>query len=99
MVGDQDVTTTTLSAGAGKGGRSRSVSVTRDRVLTAADVRTIPRGWALLLATGSPAGLLQLEPWYTGPRRQEIVAAEHAAQRRTTETPQQATGDPWAVAR
>ncbi len=84
MVGDHDITTTSLNTGAGKGGRSRTTSVTRDRVLTPADVRTIPKGWALILATGCPAGLIELDPWYTGPRKQEIAAAEEAAQQSMT---------------
>jgi len=99
MVGDHDITITTLSTGSGKGGPSRSTSVTRDRVLTAADVRTIPKGWALLLATGCPAGLIQLDPWYTGPRRQDIAAAERDAREGMTDNLADGRDDAWAVAR
>ena len=99
MVGDHDITTTSLNTGAGKGGRTRTTSVNRDRVLSAADVRTIPKGWALILATGCPAGLIELDPWYTGPRRQEIAAAERDAREGMTDNLADGRDDAWAVAR
>lgn len=85
MIGDHDITTHTVNHGSGRNGRTRSVSVTRDRILTPADVRNIPKGWAVLLATGCPAGLLQLDPWYTGPRATEITAAETTARAHLTD--------------
>ncbi len=99
MVGDHDITTTSLNTGGGRGGQSRSTSVTRDRVLTPADVRTIPKGWALILATGCPAGLIELDPWYTGPRKQEIAAAERDAREGMTDNLADGRDDAWAVAR
>jgi len=97
MIGDHDITTHTVNHGGGRNGRTRSVSVTRDRILSPADVRNIPKGWAVLLATGCPAGLLQLDPWYTGPRRQDITAAETAARAHLTDHPDPST-DPAAGA-
>ncbi len=87
MIGDHDITTHTVNHGGGRNGHTRSVSVTRDRILSPADVRNIPKGWAVLLATGCPAGLLQLDPWYSGPRAAEITAAETAARAHLTDHP------------
>ncbi len=97
MIGDHDITTHTVNHGGGRNGRTRSVSVTRDRILSPADVRNIPKGWAVLLATGCPAGLLQLDPWYSGPRATEITAAETAARAHLTDQPDPST-DPAAGA-
>ena len=68
-------------------------------VVTSNKVRTIRKGWALLVATGAPAGLLRLEPCYTGPPKQQIATAERDAQHRATGEPQQVAGDPWELAR
>jgi len=83
LVGDHDVHTTTVNTGNsrgnssfGGGGGSRSTSVTREPILPPAAVRTIPKGWAVLLATGHPAAILQLQPWYRGDRRKTITAAQ-----------------------
>jgi len=97
MIGDHDITTHTINHGGGRDARTRSVSVTRDRILSPADVRNIPKGWAVLLATGCPAGLLQLDPWYSGPRAPEITAAETAARAHLTDHPDPST-DPAAGA-
>ncbi len=106
MIGDHDITTHTLNHGGGRNARTRSISITRDRILSPADIRNIPKGWAVLLTTGCPAGLLQLDPWYTGPRATEITAAETAARAHLTEQPDPSTNisadistdaDPWAA--
>jgi len=96
MIGDHDITTHTINHGGGRNGRTRSVSITRDRILSPADVRNIPKGWAVLLATGCPAGLLQLDPWYSGPRATEITTAETAARAHLTDHPDPST-DPAAA--
>ena len=42
-------------------------------------IRALPRGQALLLATGQKAALLTLQPWYAGPHAKAITAAtKHA---------------------
>jgi len=79
LVGDHDVTTTSVSTGGGGrnggGGRTQNTSVTRERILSAGDVRNLPKGCALLLATGHRPAMLQLQPWYRGPHKTEITAA------------------------
>ena len=69
LVGDHDVATVSVSTG--RGG-SRSTSLTNRPVLTAAQVRALPKGTALLLATGTPATLLRLHPYYAGPHAAAI---------------------------
>ena len=69
LVGDHAVATVSVSTG--RGG-SRSTSLTHRPVLTAAQVRALPKGTALLLATGTPATLLRLHPYYRGPHAHAI---------------------------
>ena len=78
LVGDHDVLTVSRSGG-GRGGSSRTHATRQQRILPASAIRELPKGRALLLATGSKPALLTLQPWYTGPRAGEITAAESAA--------------------
>ena len=71
LVGDHAVATVSVTTG--RGG-SRSTSLTHRPVLTAAQVRALPKGTALLLATGTPATLLRLHPHYRGPHAHAIDA-------------------------
>ena len=90
LVGDHAVATVSVSTG--RGG-SRSTSLTHRPVLTAAQVRALPKGTALLLATGTPATLLRLHPHYRGPHAHAIdteataLTARIAATTGTQENP------------
>jgi len=79
LVGDHDVTTTSVGTGGGSrsggGRRTQNTSVTRERILTAGDVRNLPKGAAILLATGHRPAMLQLQPWYRGPHKDAVTAA------------------------
>ena len=75
LIGEQDVATVAVTSG--RGG-SRSTSLTSRPILTAAQVRALPKGTALLLATGNRPVLLRLAPYFTGPDA-DPVAAEAAA--------------------
>jgi type IV secretory pathway TraG/TraD family ATPase VirD4 len=79
LVGDHDVLTVSRSSGGGRGSSSRTHATRQQRILPANAIRELPRGRALLLATGSKPAMLTLQPWYTGPRAAEISAAETAA--------------------
>jgi type IV secretory pathway TraG/TraD family ATPase VirD4 len=73
LIGDHDVATTSRNLG---GQRStRTVSSRQQRVLPPSAIRALPRGHALLIATGVKVAMLKLQPWFTGPRRAEIAAA------------------------
>ena len=78
LVGDHDVLTGSRSSGGGRGG-GRTHATRQQRILPANAIRELPKGRALLLATGSKPALLTLQPWYTGPRADEIAAAGAAA--------------------
>jgi type IV secretory pathway TraG/TraD family ATPase VirD4 len=89
LAGEHDVVTESTTHS--PQGYSLSTSLRRQRVLEAADVRALPKGRALLLATGSRIAALRLRPWYAGPRRDEIAAAVAAA---TDQLTRRARGDP-----
>ena len=66
LVGDHDVPVRSISRGDGRA--TESVSLRRERVLPPEDIRALPKGTALLLATGCRPAMVDLQPWYAGPR-------------------------------
>jgi type IV secretory pathway TraG/TraD family ATPase VirD4 len=80
LVGQHDVPVRTVNYGDGRA--SESVSLRRQDILEPAAIRALPPGTALLLATGIKPALIQLTPWYSGPRAAEISSAMTAAQQR-----------------
>jgi type IV secretory pathway TraG/TraD family ATPase VirD4 len=82
LVGDHDVPVRSLNHGDRHTGES--ISLRRQRILPPEDVRALPRGTALLLATGCKAALIDLAPWYAGPRAATVRAAAETAQRQLT---------------
>jgi type IV secretory pathway TraG/TraD family ATPase VirD4 len=79
LLGEHDVPVASYS----RGGRDRtlteSVSLRRQRILPPDKIRALRKGTALLLATGCPGAVIELQPWFTGPRARDIAAAEAAA--------------------
>jgi len=77
LVGDFDLNTTSVSHG--RGGRSTNRAVRRERVLDVADLSSMPKGRAVVFASGAPATLVRTLPWMLGPRAAEVRAsiAEH----------------------
>ncbi|MFJ2608166.1 type IV secretory system conjugative DNA transfer family protein [Streptomyces sp. NPDC091279] len=76
LVGQHDVRTPSYSKG--KEGVSRSYSYRQDQVLPPDKIRALPKGTALLLATGVRPALIRLRPWYKEPGAAEISAAAKA---------------------
>ncbi|KNE82914.1 MULTISPECIES: type IV secretory system conjugative DNA transfer family protein [Streptomyces] len=76
LVGEHDVSTVSYSRS--KDGRSRSTSYRLERVLPADRIRALPKGTALLLATGVKPALIRLRPWYKEPGAERIQAAAQA---------------------
>ncbi|MFI6347459.1 type IV secretory system conjugative DNA transfer family protein [Streptomyces sp. NPDC050560] len=76
LVGQQDVRTPSISRG--KEGTSRSYSYRLDPVLPPDRIRALPKGTALLLATGVKPALIRLRPWYKEPGAAAISAAAKA---------------------
>lgn len=83
LVGDHDVPV--RSSQRGDRSTSTTVSLRRQRILPPERLRALPRGTALLLATGLRAGLLALRPWYAGPRAAEITDDAAAAAHQLTD--------------
>ncbi|MER6132148.1 TraM recognition domain-containing protein [Streptomyces sp. NPDC001815] len=77
LVGDHDVRTVSVSTS--ESGRSTSVSMRQERVLPADAIRALPKGSALLLATGVRPALLDLKPWYREPDADRLGAASARA--------------------
>ena len=82
LVGDYDVSVASFTSHHHGGGGSDSMAVRRQRILSAADIRALPIGSALLLAAGCKPALLELVPWYKTSRaasiRNAIAEAESA---------------------
>ncbi|HWS35928.1 MAG TPA: TraM recognition domain-containing protein [Actinoplanes sp.] len=76
LVGQHDVKT--VSTSRSRDGSSRSVSERQESVLPADKIRALPKGTALLLATGVRPALIKLRPWYKEPNAGRISAAAKA---------------------
>ncbi|MEU7802654.1 TraM recognition domain-containing protein [Micromonospora arborensis] len=83
LVGEHDITVGSRTRD-GRGGTSWQTSVRRQRILDAAQIRAMPKGTALLLATGVRAAMLTLLPWYSGPMAAELSAAAKVGNARIT---------------
>lgn len=83
LVGQHDVRTPTVSRG--KEGTSRSYSYRQEAVLPPDRIRALPKGTALLLATGVKPALIRLRPWYKEPGAAAISAAAKAETAAITE--------------
>ncbi|RJK96120.1 conjugal transfer protein TraG [Vallicoccus soli] len=77
LVGEHDVSVRSYSYGSRQ--RSDTTSLRRERILPADKVRALPRGTALLLATGNPPALLRLTPHYASTRADAVATAVRAA--------------------
>ncbi|MFC9581605.1 type IV secretory system conjugative DNA transfer family protein [Streptomyces yangpuensis] len=77
LIGDHDVETRSTSIS--ESGKSTSISMRQERILPADRIRALPKGTALLFATGLRAAMLDLRPWYLEPGAGELSAASKAA--------------------
>jgi type IV secretory pathway TraG/TraD family ATPase VirD4 len=82
LIGDHDVPVTAYNHT--RDSISESVSLRRQRILPPEDIRALPRGHALLLATGVKPAMLTLLPWYDSPHAARIQAAITAATKTAT---------------
>ncbi|WP_339130876.1 TraM recognition domain-containing protein [Streptomyces sp. f51] len=76
LVGEYEVSTVSWSKG--REGRSRSTSYRLERILPADRIRALPKGTALLLATGIRPALVRLRPWYAEPGADRVASAAQA---------------------
>ncbi|MFC5187204.1 type IV secretory system conjugative DNA transfer family protein [Actinomadura harenae] len=77
LIGQHDVPVRSITYNEGRA--SEQISLRRQEILEAADIRALPAGTALLLATGTRPALIQLRPWYRGPHATDINAAIRTA--------------------
>jgi type IV secretory pathway TraG/TraD family ATPase VirD4 len=99
LTGQHDVPVVSVSYGDGRA--SQQVSLRRQDILEAADIRALPPGTALLLATGARPALISLRPWYAGPDASRIAAAiaqAEAAMRLAAQTGDSPPGPPARTA-
>ncbi|MGC4769043.1 type IV secretory system conjugative DNA transfer family protein [Micromonospora sp. DT44] len=73
LVGQHDVST--LSVSRSRDGSSRSTSFRQENILPPDRIRAMPKGTALLLATGIRPAVIRLRPWYKEPDAARISAA------------------------
>ncbi|MEU8284159.1 TraM recognition domain-containing protein [Micromonospora sp. NPDC048905] len=74
LVGEHDVTVASRTRD-GKGHTSYQTSVRRQRILDPARIRALPKGTALLFATGVKVAMLDLLPWYDEPSADRLTEA------------------------
>jgi type IV secretory pathway TraG/TraD family ATPase VirD4 len=77
MIGDHEVPTTSVSTS--ESGKSTSVSMRTERILPPDAIRALPKGRALLFATGLRPAMLNLRPWFKEPAARHIAPASAAA--------------------
>lgn len=84
LVGEHDVDVVSYShhsgsARAGGSTGSSSVGTRKERIITAAEIRSMPKTQAILLATGMNAAMLRLPRWFETPKADRITAALSSA--------------------
>jgi len=83
-IGDYDRQSASVSAG--KGQRTVSRQLQRERILDVADLAAMPKGRAVVLASGSRPTLIRTQPWMTGPHAPAIRASIAAHDPQATQT-------------
>ncbi|MFI0155754.1 type IV secretory system conjugative DNA transfer family protein [Streptomyces lydicus] len=75
--GEHDVRTVSVSTG--ESGKSTSVSMRQERVLPLDVLRAMPKGTAVLMATGIRLARIDLKPWYKSREAKKLGAASAKA--------------------
>ncbi len=78
LVGDHDVAVAGSSVTAGR--HTRSTSLRQQRVLPASVIRALPKGRALVWATGAKVAMVTTVPWYAGSLADQVTAARDTAE-------------------
>jgi len=73
LIGDYDRVTTSLSRGRNQ--RSVSRQLQRERILDVAALGALPKGRAIVLASGARPTLVRTLPWMSGPHAQAVRAS------------------------
>ncbi|WP_433234811.1 type IV secretory system conjugative DNA transfer family protein [Actinomadura nitritigenes] len=91
LIGQHDVPVRSITYNDGRA--SEQISLRRQDILDAADIRALPKGTALLLATGTKPALIRLRPWYHGPHATAINNAITTADTTIAEAARQHYGE------
>ncbi|MEE6289299.1 TraM recognition domain-containing protein [Georgenia sp. MJ173] len=73
MIGDYDRLSSSTSYG--RGHRTVSQQLHRERILDVADLAALPKGRAVVMASGSRPTLIRTQPWMSGPHAGEVEAS------------------------
>jgi len=84
IAGDYDRQASSVSYG--RGHRTVSQQLHRERILDVADLAAMPKGRALVLASGSRPTLIRTQPWMTGPHAEAVRASIKAHDPQATRT-------------
>ena len=87
-IGDYDRLSSSTSYGRGQ--RTVSQQLHRERILYVADLAALPRGRAVVLASGNRPTLIRTQPWYTGPHADAVKASIAAHDPQADQTIRQA---------
>lgn len=103
LIGDYDHET--ISYSMNKGVRSTSVQNNRRRILDPSELAELPRGRAILIASGLRSSMVKTAPWYEGPDAEKVRApiaayetaarVERTASTGTVAAAVPAEGNPW----
>ncbi|MFB4298454.1 type IV secretory system conjugative DNA transfer family protein [Actinomadura sp. NTSP31] len=92
LIGQHDVPVRSITYNDGRA--SEQISLRRQEILDAADIRALPKGTALLLATGTKPALIRLRPWYRSPHATAINTAIKNADTAIAEAARRHYGQP-----
>ena len=67
-----------ISQSHGKQGATRSRSVQERQILTVSELRELPKGRAVMFASGIPAKMIAPQPWFAGSKHAEAIEASLA---------------------
>lgn len=73
MIGDYDRLSSSTSTGRGQ--RTVSQQTRRERIMDVADLAALPKGRAVVLASGARPTLIRTVPWMAGPHREAVEAS------------------------
>ncbi|WP_344187372.1 type IV secretory system conjugative DNA transfer family protein, partial [Arthrobacter koreensis] len=73
IIGDYDRLSSSTSHG--KGHRTVSQQLHRERILDVADLAALPKGRAVVLASGNRPTLIRTQPWMAGPHAEQVRAS------------------------
>lgn len=96
LIGDYDRQSSTLSTG--RGGRGVNYQLQRERILDVADLAAMPKGRAVVLASGARPTLIRTQPWMTGTHAAQVRASIAAHDPQAERTIREAANEVAAVA-